>query len=139
MKKWIFICSVFCASESYAEILVATRTVRSHEIITLEDVTIKDIDVPGALADPEDVVGKEARVILYAGRPIQPGDIGPVSAIERNQIIRLVYQRGGLRITVDARSLGRVGIGDSLRVMNLSSRTTVTGIVTADGTVTVGY
>ena len=34
--------------------------------------------------------------------------------------------------------MGRAGIGDSLRVMNLNSRSTVTGIVQADGTVAVG-
>jgi len=139
MGKWIFIGVMLIASGVYADALVAARTVRSHAIITPEDVTVKDVDIPGALVFPEQAIGQEARVVLYAGRPIRPANIGPAAIIERNQIIMLVYQRGSLRIITDARSLARGGIGDFIRVMNLASRTTVTGIVGADGTVTVGH
>ncbi len=138
MVKWILIIFSLCASPAFGETLVATRTIRSHAIIGSEDVTLKDVDIAGSLNRIEDAVGLEARVVLYAGRPIRPGDVGPAAIIKRNQIVMLVYRRGGLRIAADARALGRGGVGDYLRVMNLTSRTTVTGIIGADGTVTVG-
>ncbi|MCF6315023.1 MAG: flagellar basal body P-ring formation protein FlgA [Marinosulfonomonas sp.] len=127
-----------CASAGFGETLVATRTIRSHAIIGPGDVILKDVDIAGSLDRIEDAVGLEARVVLYAGRPVRPGDVGPAAIIKRNQIVMLVYRRGGLRIAADARALGRGGVGDYLRVMNLTSRTTVTGIIGADGTVTVG-
>ena len=139
MLKYFLITLALLGSAATAETLVATRTIRSHAIITPDDVILKDVVIPGSLTRLEDAVGLEARVVLYAGRPIRPGQIGPAAIIERNQIVMLVYQRGGLRIMADARSLGRAGIGDFVRVMNLNSRTTVTGIVGADGTVTVGH
>ncbi|MCK4711470.1 MAG: flagellar basal body P-ring formation protein FlgA [Marinosulfonomonas sp.] len=139
MLKYFLITLALLGSAATAETLVATRTIRSHAIITPDDVILKDVVIPGSLTRLEDAVGLEARVVLYAGRPIRPGQIGPAAIIERNQIVMLVYQRGSLRIMADARSLGRAGVGDFVRVMNLNSRTTVTGIVGADGTVTVGH
>jgi len=138
MMKWIIIIFSLFASTAFGETLVATRTIRSHAIISPDDVSLKNVDIAGSLDRIEDAVGLEARVVLYAGRPIRPGDIGPAAIIKRNQIIILVYRHGSLRIAADARALGRGGVGDYLRVMNLASRTTVTGIVGADGTVTVG-
>jgi len=134
-----FIISLLMATGAYGDTLVATRTVRSHAIIGPEDVEIKDAEVAGAFERPEEVIGQEARVVLYAGRPIRFGDIGPPAIIERNQIVMLVYKRGALRIAADARSLGRGGAGDLIRVMNLTSRTTISGIIGADGIVTVGH
>lgn len=139
MMKFFIILLSFLASSAFGDTLVAARTVRSRAIIGPEDVLIKDVVVAGAFDRIEDVVGQEARVTLYAGRPIRFGDIGPVSIVDRNQIVRLVYIRGGLRIATEARALGRGGVGDLIRVMNLTSRTTVTGLIGADGSVTVGH
>lgn len=122
-----------------AETLLAARTIRSQSIISAADLIIQEETVPGALSRPDEAVGLEARVVLYAGRPIRPGDVGPAAVIERNQIVTIVYHSGTLRIATEARSLGRAGVGDMLRVINLASRTTVAGVVGSDGTVTIGY
>ncbi len=121
-----------------ADTLVAARTIRSRTILSASDLTVQPANTPGTLTGPQDAIGFEARVVLYAGRPIRPGDIGPPAIIERNQIVSLVFHRGTLNITAAARSLGRGGVGDSLRVMNLASKSTVTGFVEPDGTVRVG-
>lgn len=121
-----------------AETPVAARTIRAHTVIAPGDLTTTPAIVPGAIADPALIVGLETRVALYAGRPIMPGDVGPPALVERNQIVRLAYDVGGLSIVTEGRALGRAGAGDTLRVMNLASRTTVTGFVRSDGTVAVG-
>lgn len=120
-----------------AETLVAARTIRAQMILAPADVALVGGVVPGALTDPSEAVGFEARVVLYAGRPIRDGDVGPAAIIDRNQIVTLSFQRGSLMITTEGRALARGGIGDAVRVMNLASRTTVTGIVGADGVVRV--
>ena len=121
-----------------AETLVAARTIRSQAILTAADVTSIAKSIPGTLAFADEAIGMETRVVLYSGRPTRPGDVGPPAVIERNQVVTLLFQRGGLTIVAEARSLGRAGIGDRLRLINLASRSTVTGTVQADGTVTVG-
>ena len=138
MMKALIIVSMFFATTAFGETVVAARTLRSHTIIGPKDVLAKEIVVDGAFERVENVIGQEARVSLYAGRPIRFEDIGPAAIIERNQIVMLVYQRRGLRIAADARALGRGGVGDLIRVMNLTSRTTISGIIGADGVITVG-
>jgi flagella basal body P-ring formation protein FlgA len=121
-----------------AETLVAARTVRAQTILGPEDLAVLPEAVPGALRAPEQALGLEARTILYAGRPIRPDDLGPPAVVERNAPVTVLYQRGALSIAAEGRALGRGAAGDRLRVMNLASRTIVTGTVAADGRVLVG-
>ena len=120
-----------------AQTVVATHTIRAQSILTAADVELIEESVAGAYIALDEVTGMEARVVLYPGRPIRIDDIGPPALVERNQIVTLIYSVAGLTIATDARSLGRGGIGDRLRVMNLSSRSTVSGWVLADGSVSV--
>ncbi len=122
-----------------ADTIMAARTIRAQTVITAQDLVVKNVDVIGAISDPASIVGKEARVALYAGRPIRPGDVGPPALVERNQIIALIYDKSGLSITAEGRSLSRAGPGEMVRVMNMSSRITVTGQVLPDGRVVVSY
>ena len=116
-----------------AETLVAARTIPARNIIGPDDILIRDVSVAGALNDPNFAIGQETRVALYAGRPIRAGDIGPPAVIERNQIISLIYRRGGVVISTEGRALDRAGPGDVIRVMNLTSRTTVSAQIDATG------
>ncbi|MCF2871606.1 flagellar basal body P-ring formation protein FlgA [Octadecabacter sp. G9-8] len=117
-----------------ADALVAARTIPARSIIGPDDILLRDVDFMGAMEDPSMVIGQETRVALYAGRPVRQGDIGPPSVIERNQIVALVYSRGGIIISTEGRALDRAGPGDFIRVMNLTSRATVTARVDANGT-----
>lgn len=128
----------FFTTPGAAETVVAARTIRAQTLLVPSDLVVVQGDVPGAIVAIDDAVGLEARVMLYSGRPVSAADIGPAAIIERNQIISLIYTRGGLSIYADARALGRAGPGDMLRVMNLASKTTVSGVVAPDGTVRVG-
>ena len=125
--------SLFLCSSACAETVVAARTIPAKALIGPSDVMLNNRIVPGAITDPSSVIGMEARVALYAGRPIRAADIGSPAVVERNQIIILHYQNHGLAISTDARALGRGGPGDRVRVMNLSSRATVTATIGNDG------
>lgn len=120
-----------------AEILVPSRTIRAKAIIGPEDLALKSVDMPGVYADPSDVVGQEARVALYPGRPIPYDDIGPPAIVDRNDLVTLFFDRGSLVISTEGRALGRGAAGDVIRVMNLSSRTTVSGQIRPDGSIEV--
>lgn len=122
-----------------AESLVATRTIRAKTLVLPEDVTMVSADLPGALSDPAAAVGLEAKVAIYAGKPLHPGDLGPPTLVERNQTVTLVYLSGGLAISTGGRALARGSEGDEVRVMNLGSRNTVTGRIGPDGAVYVGW
>lgn len=121
------------ASPLSADTIVATRTIPAQSIIMLGDIVIQDQETPGAFHQIDAVIGMEARVALFAGRPIRQGDISPPAVVERNQIIALHYEANGLVITTEGRALGRAGPGDRIRVMNMSSRTTVSAQIGQDG------
>ena len=126
------------AAPAAAETLVAAATIRAKTVIGPEHLALSPETVPGALADPAEALGLEARVAIYAGRPIRPTDLGPPAVVERNQIVTLVFRRAGLSIHTEGRALDRAAAGESLRALNLASRSTVTGVVDAAGFVHVG-
>lgn len=128
---------VILATATNAEVLVATRTLRANTIINLDDVAIQDGFDESALSRTEDAVGLEARVALYAGRPIHPQDIGPAAIVDRNQIVAMSFNHGSLTITIEGRAMERGGVGDTIRVMNASSRVTVNATINPDGSLTV--
>ncbi|MEO1677486.1 MAG: flagellar basal body P-ring formation chaperone FlgA [Pseudomonadota bacterium] len=121
-----------------AETLVAAGTIRAQTILTSAHIAVIREAVPGALSDPAQALGQETRVILYAGRPIRPTDLGPPAVIDRNQIVRLVYRQRGLAIVAEGRALDRAGAGERVRVLNIASRATVTGTVAPEGHIVVG-
>lgn len=137
IAKLALLCITSLAGPAGAQTIVATHTIRSQAILTARDVELIEQNIVGAYISADEVIGMEARVVLYAGRPIRMDDIGPPAVIERNQIVTLYYTTGTLMIAADARALGRAGVGDRLRVMNLMSRSTVTGWVQQDGSVSV--
>jgi flagella basal body P-ring formation protein FlgA len=130
---------VALSTPAAAESLVATRTIRAKTLVAAEDMTLVSAEIPGALTDPGQAVGLEARVAIYAGKPVRPGDLGPPTLVERNQLVTLVYLSGGLAISTEGRALTRGAEGDEVRAMNIGSRTTVTGRIGPDGAVYVGW
>lgn len=133
----MFMALLLFASAASADVVTPTRTLRPGTLITEADLTIKGAEQVGVFDRISDVAGQEARVALYAGRAIPFAAIGPPALINRNQIVSLHFQVAGLRISTEGRALERGGIGDRVRIMNLSSRATLFGFVQADGSVKV--
>ena len=124
---------IFGAVPALAEIVVPTRTIPPQSVIAPEDLAVSDAVVPGAVADFSQAVGLETRVALYPGRPIRLQDLGPPAVVERNAIVPLIFIRGNLLITAEGRALDRAGPGELIRVMNTTSRATVTARMGIDG------
>lgn len=120
-----------------AQTVVAAHGIRARSIITSEDLAVLEKNTVGGIAEMADVIGQEARVNLYTGRVIRASEIGTPAILERNQLVIMVYNIGLLSISAEGRVLGRAGVGELVRVMNLDSRLTVTGRVRSDGTIEV--
>ena len=131
-------CLCLIALDAAAQSIVPTRAIRSQTIITSADVGVSPTRYPGAIDQLDAVIGKEAKVSLYPGRPIAHADVGPPAVVARNQIVTMIYHIGGLRITAEGRALDRAGFDETVRIMNTDSRATVVGKVRADGSVEVG-
>lgn len=128
---------LLCAGSAAAETVVATRTIRPQQIITREDVRLDSATIPGAHDDLEEVIGLEARVAIYPARAVMRGTLGEPALVDRNEIVELVFAKNGLHIVTEGRSLGRGGVGERIRVMNLASRAVLFGTISPDGSVKV--
>lgn len=120
------------------QVLVVNRTLPAQTIVGPQDVSLQDGEVAGAHRAIDEVLGLETRVTLYPGRPVRLGDLGPAAVIERNEVVTLRYRSGALVIETDGRALDRAPVGKGVRVMNLGSRTVVTGRAVGPGVVEVG-
>jgi flagella basal body P-ring formation protein FlgA len=135
---WRVIPFLMLPATAGADSLVATQVIKAQDLITADAIVVVDADIPGAVTELSAVLGLEARVAIYPGRAILHDQIGPAAMVERNQIVTLSYQVSGLVIRTDGRALARAGAGEMIEVMNLASKTKITGRVGLDGSVTVG-
>ena len=135
--KWLGLLIMLWTPVAQAESLVAARLIRATDVITPQDVVVHSAHVPGAATRPEQVIGLEARVAIYPGRPVRVSDLGPAAVVERNQTVQMIYRQGPLIIVSEGRALARAGLGDQLTVMNLASRQSVQGVVHSAGLVEV--
>lgn len=128
---------LFLPGFALGDVLVAARNLAAGSIVAEEDVTPVAQDIPGAARLPAQVVGQEIRHVVYAGRPLMLADLGAPTLVQRNQIVQLVYRRGGLTILTEGRAMDRGGAGEIIRAINTGSHQTVRALVGVDGTVSV--
>jgi flagella basal body P-ring formation protein FlgA len=129
---------LLAAGMAQADVVVAARTLRAGTAIEAADIALAPEAPPlGAASHPDEVLGQEARVTLYAGRPIPLASLGPPALVERNALVTVLFTRGGLEIRAEGRALGRGAEGDGIRVMNLASRNTITATVVGPALVRV--
>ncbi len=136
--RWILLMLALAGPATAQDTVIAAGTIRGATLIGPADVDIIEGATPGALSDVADAIGMEARINLYPGRPIRAGDLRPPAIVERNEIVSLRYNYGGLLILTEGRALDRAAEGETLRVINLNSRQTVTATASQPGLVTVG-
>ncbi|WP_306004461.1 flagellar basal body P-ring formation chaperone FlgA [Aquicoccus porphyridii] len=137
MRSVIALLSALLATPVPADIVVPAHTIRPQSVIAPGDLALRALPGVEGFDSVDDVIGLEARVALYPGRAIRPRDVGPPAMVERNQLVLLVFSRGGLEIRAEGRALDRAGRGEMIKVMNTASRNIVMGVVRPDGTVLV--
>lgn len=130
-------CLALLALPALAGDVVATRTLRPGAIVTEGDLRATgEAGAAGARRIAE-MTGLEVRVAVYAGRPVPRGALGPPTLVERNEIVVMEYRRGALMLRTEGRALDAAAKGGRVRVMNLDSRITVSGVVIAPARVRV--
>ena len=120
-----------------ADIAIATRNIRPGDVLQKSDIMVIRGSEIGAFDTAAPLIGTEAKVALYAGRAILNNQIEPAALVERNQTIEINFASNGLSMTTEARALGRGSVGERIRVMNLTSKTSIFGTIQQDGTVRV--
>lgn len=120
---------------------VPTRRLLPDEIVQDADLTLIELPVQrlGAFAirDSEELLGQQVRRMLQAGHPVPRQSVIPPVIIERGDKVKIVLEHGGLSLTTTGRAMADAHLGQSLRVVNLSSNKTITATAAASGIVEV--
>lgn len=133
--RWLAL--MLLPAPALADAVIATRSLPARATVGLADITTVAADIPGAATTADQVVGQSLRVAVQAGRPLRLDDVTAPMVVARNQLIKLHYTQGGMTISAEGRALDAGSLGQMVRVMNLSSRGTVQGIILPDGSVQV--
>ncbi len=112
-----------------APIAKAARHLRAGLVIHDSDLVFEG-GSPSAVATLKELItGKEIKRTIYAGTIIPLAELGMPTVIKRNAIITIEFVRGPLVITTDGRALDPGAVGDTVRVMNLNSKITLSAVV----------
>jgi flagellar basal body P-ring formation protein FlgA len=92
---------------------------------------------PGQIfTDPAQVIGRRLKTSLGVGNPLLLRHLTPVWLIAEGTPVALLATAGGLAVSAPAQALENGGMGDAIRVLNLSSQREVRAVVTGANSVT---
>jgi len=137
MRFYLIVGLFFIGNSTWADVVFPTSTIRANTVLTPDHVILKSYNSSHGIMDITSVIGMESRVVLYAGRPIRWEDLSAPALVSRNELVSLIFRKSGLSISTMGRALGRGAEGELIRVMNLTSRTTLFGRVLPNGNVDV--
>lgn len=129
--------AAFAPMSAFAAGVVATRAIPGGAVIGATDVMAAESTAPGGIVDVAEAIGQEARITIYPGAPVLAAHLRAPALVERNALVDMTFNRGVLSIRSSGRALDRGALGERVRVMNLESRSIVSGVVTAPGSVSV--
>ena len=122
------------------EVAVLTRDIDRTELLKASDVSLErrpKAEVTGEPASRDRTIGMQLRRPMRAGMPIRVADIVKPDFVVRDQSVTIIYQVPGLYLTTRGKAIESGAEGDTVSVLNLQSKRTLTGIVTGRGQVTV--
>ncbi|WP_372884243.1 flagellar basal body P-ring formation chaperone FlgA [Shimia sp.] len=112
-----------------------------EEIVTEADVQI--VAMPWArlgafaITDAKDLIGMQVRRMLVPGRPVPRQSVIPPIVIARGDRVTIELTYGALRLEAKGRAVNDAHLGQEVRVVNLSSKKTITATAKASGLVEV--
>ncbi len=119
---------------------VLTRDVQRNDILKSSDVTTErrpKAEVGGDAATRKLAVGMQMRKQLRAGQALRVADIGKPDLVQRDDNVTLIYEAAGLYLTIRGKAVENGTEGDTVSVLNLQSKRTVSGVVIGRGQVAI--
>lgn len=93
----------------------------------------------GAVEDPSSLIGMRALRTLQAGGPLRADQFKPEPILHKGQKVEILLEKGGLKIVAPGEALEEGGSGQTIRVLNISSRRVVSARVEHPGGVRVEF
>lgn len=129
--------------DARTEMVVANRQLLAGTVVTEEDLSLQQREVAQAaglhVSAIEDVVGMKLRSMVRSGAPVKSNQLEKVPVIRSGQLVTIVAESDGFRMTVTGRAKSAGGVGDIIKVENLNSRKQFPARIVDSTTVEAGF
>ena len=119
-----------------ATLAVLARAMPRGDTIEAQDVIWMDAPANSprdALADPDALIGKTAKRALTANTALRAADVMDTPAVRRGEPVTLLFEAGGMRLSVRGRAMSDGVVGAMIKVLNPQSNKTLDAIVDSPG------
>ena len=124
------------------QVLTYTHSLTAGELVKPEDLTFTEVPAfsapQDAPRDANDIIGKVARMPLRSGAPASVRDVSNAQVIKRGDLIEVAYHDDGISLVLQANALSAAAIGDTLNVMNPSSKKVIQAVAVGPDQAVVG-
>ncbi len=130
------------AHSSIRSLPVPMTTIYPGELVTSDKMTSRQfrttpISLNGIVLDSAEVIGKEARRRLVAGKPISLSSLAAPILIQKGHSAVATYQENGLSISTPATALQDGSAGDIIKVRTAETGAVMEVEVSEDGSLLV--
>ncbi len=108
---------------------------RDRDLITAR-IPLNDVKRDTAL-NTQDLIGMTPRRVIFPGKPISISDLEAPQIIARGDMVTMIFEDNGIRLTAKGKALENGAKGDFVRVANLATSRTVEAQVNAEREVIV--
>jgi flagella basal body P-ring formation protein FlgA len=121
-------------------VLAYAHSLNAGDVVQASDLTWSHEAVAGndAPRDPDAVIGMAVRRPLREGDAVSLRDVSAPMVIKRDEIVSVTFNQAGLSLTLKAKAMGDAAAGQTLALMNPSSRTVIQAVASGPGQAVVG-
>jgi flagellar basal body P-ring formation protein FlgA len=122
------------------EAAILTRNVERGDVLKASDVVTErrpKAEVGSDAAPRVRAVGMQMRKGLRAGQPLRVADLGKPDLVQKDDNVTLIYEAAGIYLTARGKAIDNGTEGDTVTVLNLQSKRTITGTVVGRDQVTI--
>jgi flagella basal body P-ring formation protein FlgA len=114
------------------EAAILTRNVERGDVLKASDVVTErrpKAEVGNDAAPRGHAVGMQMRKGLRAGQALRVADLGKPDLVQRDGNVTLIYEAAGIYLTARGKAVDNGTEGDTVTVLNLQSKRTISGTV----------
>lgn len=120
-----------------ADLPVLRGRMEAGEVITAQDITYRKMRadrVPSnVITDAAHLIGRSPRRAIQGGKHVRANDVIVPQDIERNDMVTMVLNQGGLLLTTTGQALESGARGEVIGVRNMRSKRVVRGVIIGPG------
>jgi flagella basal body P-ring formation protein FlgA len=110
----------------FADVVVLARPVTRGQVLGAEDLRLQNLDLAqqpaSVFTDPQQVRGKLTTGAFAAGAVLRADQVRAPLAVNYGQVVRILFQGEGFRVSSEGRALGNAAVGESVQVRAASGR-----------------